>query len=295
MRINPMPSSYNSSAVAPIGDNQAPPRQEVRHLKMTTNATPMYARPQAQLQDLPLATPKLPIPHKSEDQTNVAEESQPLSPQFAALARQRRDLQKLQKELSDRERALSDPGQERVDLARLKSDPLSVLLEAGVTYQQLTDSILANQGNSEINSLKQDFKTFKTGLEEQLSERDQQAEKQALAEMQREATILAAEGDDFELIRGMKKIPDVTKLIKRTWDEDGTILDVREAMQLIEDELLKDVDKVTGFKKVQSKFAPTRPAMQQHQGMRTLTNRDTATAPMSPKARAMAAFLGSLK
>lgn len=296
MKISPLANPYN--AVAPsqstMGDHNTG-THNIRSLKMNTNATPPYERPNPQIAELP-DVQKLPISNSNEGATKVDEETQPLSPQFAALAKQRRDLQKRQKELEDREKALSDPGREKIDLARLKSEPLRVLLEdAGFTWEQLTEQVSNYTGNSQLHTIERKMKDLEEGFESKLSERDQQAERQVLAEMTREAKMLSEQGDDFELIRGMNKIPDVMRLIEQTYKKSGDVLDVREAMQLIEDELLNDVEKVTSLKKVQSKFAPAQPYMQQHQGMRTLTNRDTASVPMSPKQRAMAAFYGQMQ
>ena len=112
--------------------------------------------------------------------------------------------------------------------------------------------------------------------------------------MRREATSLVSQGEDFELIRGTQSVPDVMQLVERTYRETGEVLDIREACQLVEDELFKETQKLAKLKKVQSQFAPIQQQLQPQRGFRTLTNRDTATAPMSAKARALAAFRGEL-
>lgn len=291
MKISPISAPSNSN----YSQDQGPAQPQVRSLKMNTNATPEWQRPVAQVQDLPPAAPKHPNHNQNEDQDNADEVTQPLSPQFAALAKERRALQVMKKQLEDERKAFTEPGQGNVDLARLKSEPMRVLLENGVTYEQLTEAILANPGNPEIYELKKKLQELESGFDEKLSARDQQAQKQVLAEISREVKGLA-EGEEFELIRGMNRADDVVKLIERNFKETGEVLGTREAMQLIEDELMKDIDKYTGFKKVQTKFASPHSQMQSHQqGMRTLTNRDTANAPMSAKQRAMAAFYGQLK
>ncbi len=260
---------------------------------MNTNATPGYVP----------EDPSLPIPDTEEPTEPADEATKPLSPQFAALAKQRRALQVKERELLDREKALTAqvPAQgTSVDLARLKSEPLSVLLEAGVTYEQLTEAILANQNgdSSQIRNLEAKIAALESGFDKKLTDRDSQQEQQVLAEMQREATSLVAEGDTFEMVRETRSVPDVMKLIERTYRDTGEVLDVREALQLVEDELLEESLKLARFQKVQSKLAPPAPPPpppNQHRQMRTLTNRDTASVPMSAKARALAAFNGTLK
>jgi len=281
-------------APSPVGEM---PAQPLRSFRMNTNANPSYMeQTQAQVQELPGIQRSANIESEN-NQANPSEETAPISPQFAAIAKQRRALQVKERELLEREKALSTQSADggAIPLARLTSEPLKVLLENGVTYEQLTNEILANQGNSEINDLKAKINALEQGVDQKLSDRDAQAERQVLSEMKREAEQLAAQGEDFELVRGMGKIPEVMQLIEKTYRASGEVLDVKEALKLVEDELFADIQKITGYNKVRSQFIPQAPQMQRHQGMRTLTNRDTASMPMSAKQRALAAFHGTLK
>lgn len=300
MKISPMGSSANTVGAIPNGAApQAPVIQTPRSLKMNTNATP--GRVEAQIEELP------PAPLTNSDPNDKAEgtpeATEPLSPQFAALAKQRRALQQ-ERQAFEKEKAefqSKAPAQgDSISLADLKANPLSVLLNAGVTYDQLTEAILANQnGNGpEIQALKAEIKALKEGVDKTLTDRDAAAEKQVLAEMEREATRLAAQGEDFELVRETKSIPVVIDLIEKTYRKTGEVLDVAEAMKLVEDDLIEDTLRKAALQKVQSKLAPSEPAPnqpQQRPPMRTLTNRDTAQVPMSRKQRALAAFHGTLK
>jgi hypothetical protein len=297
MKISPVTSAGNTVGAVTTGlDPQVQRMDSIRSVKMNTLATP-----QAQV-ETPAGDPaavSLTIPDTNKDAEVVDEATQPLSPQFAALAKQRRALQVKERELADREKALSTTPPGTVDLAKLKSQPLSVLLEAGVTYEQLTEAILANQSGvtPEINALKSKIKELEEGLDKKFTERDSQAEQQALAAMQREATQLVAEGDTYEMVRETKSLPTVMKLILKTYKDTGEVLDVSDALQQVEDILMEDSLKIANMKKVQSKLAPPQapvPPQQQRQ-TRTLTNRDTATPPLSPKQRALAAFHGTLK
>ncbi len=296
MKISPV-----SSAANPAGDPQVARVQSVRSMRMNTNATP--GRIDAPAAPVPAPDAKLPISDTNDPVEGTVEVTQPLSPQAAALARQRRALQVKERELAEREKAISgqSPVQgDAIDMARLRSEPLSVLLEAGVTYDQLTEAILANQSGSgpEIQALKAELRALKEGVDKTLTDRDANAEKAVLAEMQREATKLAGEGDNFELVRETGSIPQVMQLIERTYRETGEVLDVQEAMQLIEDELITEASKLAALKKVQGRLQPEPAApapLQQQRPMRTLTNRDTAAVPMGRKERALLAFTGQLK
>lgn len=286
MKISPMTSSVNTvGAVEGSGES-------LRSIKMVTNATPGPAGPLEEVQ-------KLTIQDDIEAKP-VDEVTQPISPQLAELARARRALQVKERAIVDREKALESRSQDvnLIDRARLKSDPLGVLLETGVTYDQLTEAILNGQGNAEMAALKAELHALKEGVDKKFVEKDTQAEQQVLAEMRREALRLSSQGEAFEMVRETRSIPDVMKLIERTYRETGEVLETTEALRLVEDELVSRYKKLANLKKVQSQLAPAPAQLQlqpQRQGMRTLTNKDTASPVMTPKARALAAFYGTLK
>jgi len=260
-------------------------------LKMNTNAnpTPDYVSQQANEEPI----------QKSADS---AVTRQPLSPQLALLAKQRRALQR-ERELLNREKARSSQSQTPIiDVAQLKSEPLRVLLDNGVTYEQLTQAILSSQENPEVNALKAEIKSLREGIDKRFTDNETQAEKQVLMQMRMDAQRLVENSSDYELVKATRNVPLVMQLIERTYRQSGEVLDVPEALKLVEDELFKDAQEVAKLKKMQSVYqpisAPQPPQMQSQSrtsGMRTLTNRDTASVPMSPRARALAAFYGQLK
>lgn len=281
MKITPMPAFVPS--VNQTG-NPVPSQENIRVLKMATNATPLqYMSPQGEPAIAQAGA--------------VDEATQPLSPQLAQLAKQRRAIQK-EKEEWEKQKSQQQPARtDVIDLSRLKSEPLKVLLENGVTYDQLTQAILGNQENSEVGTLRQKIEALEKGIDQRFSDKDLQAEKQVMAEMDREAAKLISQSDEYELIRETRSRPLVMKLIERTWKEGQEVLDVPEALRLVEDELFKDQLKLQKIKKLQSQqtLPPQQMTQQRPQGMRTLTNRDTASVPMTAKARALAAFYGTLK
>lgn len=258
-------------------------------------------------ESIPAAPRTLPDPQEQAKQP--AEDTRPLSPQFAALARQRRALQVKERELADRERTLatkqSTPDSNSIPVSALKASPLRVLQENGVSYDQLTEALLAEQNGvtPEISKLKEEIKALKEGFEKNLTDRDSQAEQAALGEIRREAIKLAMQGDAFELVKQENGVPKVVDLIHRTYKKTGEVLDVQEAMQLVEDELLNDALERAQYKKVQAKLRPAAPApaavqspeQQQPKPIRTLTSRDSVAAPMSRRDRAIAAMTGLKK
>lgn len=244
----------------------------------------------------PEASPTNELMSIPDNNETTVEATQPLSPQLAEIAKRRRALQLRERAIAEKEKALqaTNTGSSGgIDVARLKSDPLKVLDEAGVTYDQLTEALLATQGNAEINALKAEINALKEGVDKKFTDRETQAEQQVLAEMKREAERLSSLGEDFELVRETKSIPQVMTLIERTYRETGEVLDVSEALKLVEEELFKDLSRVTSFNKIKSQFAPPpapQPQPKQQMGMRTLKNTDTAPVPLSRRAKALAAW-----
>ncbi len=285
MKISPVPSS-----VVPVVDPSGMPTpsrvESIRTIRMKTGTgSGLEEQPGAELEQGP-------------QNSSVDAATQPLSPQLALLAKQKRALQMKEREIADREKALkTGSGTPTIELARLKSEPLRVLLENGVTYEQLHDAIMAGQGEgtSELQALQAKLDALEKGIDQRFTDSATQQEKAVLAEMEKEAKQLVS-GEDFEMVREMRAVPSVMQLIERTYRESGEVLEVSEALKLVEDELFKDAQRIAGFKKIQAQFQPQQSQPQQRQyGMRTLTNRDTASVPLSAKQRALAAFNGTLK
>jgi hypothetical protein len=277
-------------------DPQVERAQSIRKITMRTNVSPDRVTEEG--------APVEPASTTSDTvgQTNAAVEStQPISPQFAALAKQRRALQVKEREIAEREAKLNNPPENSGDYlskADLLANPLKIF-DAGLTYDQLTEAILKNQGGitPEIQSLKEELKRVKEDVNKTLTDRDEQAEKQVLAEMKREAQSLIQSGDDYEMVRETGSLPHVMDLIHRTYKQTGEVLSVQEALNLVETDLITETLKVANLKKVQSKLAPQPVQQPQSQGkqMRTLTNRDGAGIPLDRRARAIAAMNGTLR
>ncbi len=266
MKISAVPSVVNSTSLMPAPQIATTPERSVE-------------------QELPIL---------DTNETKEPEASQPLSPQFAELAKRRRALQLQERALKEREKALESQGtgSDRIDIARLKNEPLRVLQEAGVTYDQLTEHLLASQEDAKYRELEAKYAALEESVDKKFVDRETQAEQQVLAEMRREAESLIEQDETFELVKATRSVSDVMELIERTYRKTGEVLEVTEALQLVEDHLFEETKRLTGLNKIKSQFAPQAPAPQpqQQMGMRTLKNRDTASIPLSRKARAIAAW-----
>jgi hypothetical protein len=327
MKINPIPNGNNLGNVevgqphskdrvdaakaaflgqeAPVkiteSDNYVDPqvakaKESIRKIKMKTNASPLSAQDLASVE-----VEQSVISDITEQVQATTEETKPLSPQFAALAKQRRALQVKEREIADREKALATKNTSSEDVvskAKIKSDPLSVLQEAGVSYDELTQAILATPVNPEIQALKEEIRALKEGVDGRFTTQAEAQEEAALTEMLVQAEILAKEGDAYEMIRERNAYDQVLRKIYTTYKKTGQVLDVEEVMGQIENQLLDESLKLAGIKKVQSKLVPKEPEVQQQQqfkSIKTLTSRDNARPVLDRKARALAAFHGTLK
>lgn len=275
------------------GNPQADKAQEsIRKLKMRTN----YSTDRdSVVAESPVVDEVEPVVDTNKE---VIEVTKPLSPQAAMLQKQRRQLQ-LERAEFEKQKTATTQGMISAEL--LKQSPLKTLLDNGVTYDQLTQDILSNQNGAspEIQELKNELKSLKNEVKTSFETQQSQAEESALTEMLLQAEDLAKEGDTYELIRGRDAYDRVLTHIYDTYKKTNRVVDVATAMNKVENELLEEALKYGEYSKVKSKFAPqplqAAVTAKTPPGLRTLTARNTATAPLSARQRAMAAFNGTLK
>jgi len=255
-----------------------------------------------------------------------------LSRQFALLARQERQarLQREQanREIKAREQALSAKEAElnakfsaQPDLSkyiprdRLKEDALSVLDEAGISYEALTQQILGRQPTDP--RVQATISKLEAKIA-QLEEANEQSQKSAVESQQAQynAAVKQIEMDvkamvdsdpEFETIKAAKQTREVVKLITETYKKDGILLSNEEAAKAIEEELISRALSYTKIGKIQKRLAQnSTPAKTQasqpvsqskaesQPQMKTLTNAASSTRKLSAKERAILAFKGEL-
>lgn len=308
----------------PRAERQETTTEKLRRIRMNTNATPgprEYAQPAeiaraAQTEALPGATVTTDNPDTGEPALATSEDNKPLSPQFAALAKQKRAAQLKEAELTAREERLktteATPRMSADEIKeRIKADALGFVLENGATWEQLTAEVTrSTEGGGPAltkveTDLRKEIKRLETVIEAQgktVNEKWDTARTQELASIQKEADAIIAADDAYQMIRDTKSNADVSRLIKRVLDEEGVFLDAKEALDLLENDLLQEGLKYGRISKVQKAAQPA-PAPQaatsassqdgiRRQVMRTLTNRDNASTPMNRRDRMLAAALG---
>jgi hypothetical protein len=182
------------------GDDQADRvKPNVRSIKMNTQRSTNREEPileEEQIEEAVSSTGGI-------NEQATVEATQPLSPQFAALAKEKRAAQLLKAEaqkLMEQAKSMQAGAADSIPLSRLKSETLKVLQEQGALtpefYNAMTEHLMGNQGgiNPEIQALKEEIAALKKGVDETFITKEGQAEEAALTEMLYEAENLAKEG-----------------------------------------------------------------------------------------------------
>lgn len=252
-----------------------------------------------------------------------------LSRQFAQLARQERALrakaQQQEQALQVREQALKAKEEQLaakdtqyrdgyISRDRLKQDALSVLDEAGVSYDELTQQIISRQPTdprvtatiskleAKIAQLEANNEASQTSFKEQQQANYQAAVKQI---KQDAVNLVKSNPQEYEAIAKKGTVKDVVELIERTFQKDGTVLSVEEAAQAVENELIEEALKYQELTKIKQRMtkasATSTSSIQKTQAqqtqtpMKTLTNATSSTRPLTVRERAIAAMEGRLK
>lgn len=230
--------------------------------------------------------------------------SEPLSPQFVALAKQERMIRKARMEQKAREDAWKQDQAKFISKDELLADPLKVLSEAGITYDKLTESQLSQLNPDPNQALLDQIAELKArleGVDETFKKRDSQAYDAALNQIRSDVGLLVDSDPAFETIKATGQSEDVVDLIKRVFDAEGTVLPVEEACKLVEDKLVdrefERVQKISQLSKIKSRMEP--PAeipeeatlgQQPTIKTQTLTNQGSLQRPLSARERAILAF-----
>lgn len=205
----------------------------------------------------PLTPEATPAPAKSEDF---------LSPKFAALARQQKLIREEQRRFQAEKAAFKAEAEELAKVKgwqdRLKQNPLEVLTEAGLSYDQLTQSMLSqpDQGDPLTQKLQRDLLALQKKQDEAAESIKKEAEDRrnaALNQIRNDVKILVSSNEDFETIKSEGAEDAVVELIEQTYMKDKMLMKVDAAAKEVEEYLIENALRVARLKKVQSRLNPT--------------------------------------
>lgn len=244
---------------------------------------------------------------------------EPLSSQYAVLARKEKALRAREQQLRSREDAAKKAAEaatqpkaptfdesKYVSRDKLLEDTIGTLSELGLSYDDLTQRALAGPSPEQLQQ-----QTYIKKLEARLAQieekqqetvktfeqRDLEAKNQTVSQLRNETKRLVESNEAFETIKETNSVNDVVELIERTFAEDGYIMSVEEAAQAVEDHLVEEAMKLTRIKKIQQKLQSATAATKQtdapkQQQVKTLTNSMGTSRQLSARDRALLAFRG---
>jgi hypothetical protein len=311
------PTAAPAPTAQPMGDVEPPPSGAI-HADPTAETMGAEA-PDASAPAAALA------PAPSTDAARVAgtpapveASSEPVSTQFAVLARKERQVRKAQQDLQAARDAWKQEQAQYIKRDQLTGpDALNTLAELGLTNDRLVELQLS-QANPDPNA---DLLTKIASLEARLAkvdetfkERDDIQVQQALRQIKSDVQLLVNSDPAFEMIAATESVDEVVDLIKKVFDAEGVVLSVEDAASQVEEKLVEReydrVQRLTQLQKIKSRLAPkpqdaspqgvaaaaaTPPPQQPAQPTATtLTNSGARTRPMSPRDRAVARLKGDL-
>lgn len=233
--------------------------------------------------------------------------STPLSPQLAALARQEQQIRKARQELKAAQDAWKQDQANYIPKQQLTSDTLKVLADLGITNDKLVE-LQINQASpadpnqaliNEISELKKQLQGITDPENGTFAQRDKQAYEQAVEQIRNDTKLLVESNPSYGTIKSENRINDVVELITSVFNEEGKILDVEEAAQLVEDKLAdnlyKQYERISQYEKIKARLGrqaeapaeanPVQPTQQNR--VNTLTNEGTSSRPLSARDRAV--------
>lgn len=223
---------------------------------------------------------------------------EPVSAQFAALARKEKALRARamqdQAKIKAREEALatreaqikaqeSEYSTKYIPKDRLQQDTLNALADAGLSYEQITELMINQQSanpqydhkikslEAKIEQMRLDSEASKKSFQEQTAEQ----EKAVLNQIGYDVRKAVKGNPEFESIEKTNSFQDVVDLIESVYKKgiegdpeypSGTVLDVYEAAKMVEKEIEEDLYKyATSINKIQKRLSPKQVAQAQAQ------------------------------
>lgn len=220
-------------------------------------------------------------------QANPPDQKSPDAQRLEALARResqiRRESQRVAQERQQTEALKTQLLQQQAENQRLRGwaerfyrEPIQVLNEAGVHGDVITQGLLnqpsrdhmsIRQLQSQIAQLAEQNKSLETKITDGQTSSYEQAKTQVKADAK---SLFATDATSYEACsaNGEFAIEAIVELIEQTMEKEERLLSVKEAADLVENELIEEAVKFAGLKKVQTKLGAantTPPAGQQRQ------------------------------
>ena len=218
---------------------------------------------------------------------------------FAALSRKEKQIRaqeaKVQQQMAELEAKVKalESGRTEVETFkalpdRLKREPLKVLEEQGLTFEQLAQMVL-NDGKPTQDMVLAEYdkkvmsriEELQKKIEEKEKQEQEQKYEQAIQAFQTQLSDFIEQTPDYELIRANNGMEIVFDVIERHHEETGEIMSNKEACDAVEEYLLEEAKKLVDREKVKKLLQPQqpeKPAAPSGKAPPTLSNAQAAQA-----------------
>lgn len=266
-------------------------------VKMLQAAMDGVEQPVAETQ--PEVQPEPPKAEPSPEEEKFAAKFAALSRKEKAVRQRELQLQQQMQQLEQRLKQMEEQSKQVENFKqlpdRLKKEPLKVLEESGLKFEQLAEMVLNDGKPTQDMVLSEYEKKFMSRMEElekKLAEKEakEQQEKYdaAINQFQAQLVDFIGQTPDYELIRANDAGDLVYQVIEEHHAETGQILSNKEACDAVEEYLLEEAKKLVDREKVKKLLQPqppSKPAAQTGKSSPTLSNAQAAQASKPQAAR----------
>lgn len=236
---------------------------------------------------------------KAEPTPEQKAQEEKFAARFAALSRKEKQIRaqeaKIQQQMADLEAKIKalETGRTEVETFkslpdRLKKEPLKVLEEQGLTFEQLAQMVL-NDGKPTQDMMLAEYdkkvmsriEELQKKIEEKEKQEQEQKYEQAIQAFQTQLTDFIEQTPDYELIRANSAMEIVFDVIEQHHAETGEIMSNKEACDAVEEYLLEEAKKLVDREKVKKLLQPQqpeKPAAPSGKAPPTLSNAQAAQA-----------------
>lgn len=261
--------------------------------------------------DTPVLTPN--NPQIAEPKNATAEAPNPQMEAFARKEKQLRNMQiKMQQEKQALESKLKQYETDYIPRSKFKEDPMSVLNDAGISYEQLSEMVLnaPNMNDPTTRALMNKIKALEDKQNQTVRQQEESTKaqyQQAVKQIGNEIKMLVDSDAEYSTVKEAGMQDAVLELIEQTFQNEGYLMEVHEAAKQVENHLVEQALKLANIEKVKSKLnsqlqKPVEP-VQNKAGTQPQIKTLTQNMPSQPakrlsekerKERALAAFYGKL-
>jgi hypothetical protein len=164
---------------------------------------------------------------------------EPVSPHFAALARKEKQVRQAQQELKSAQQAWQQEQGNFISREQLVADPMKVLSELGIDYNKIVEFELARINPDPNQALLDKIVQLEGRLskvDDTFKQRDDIELQAALKQIRSDVDLLVDSDAAYETIKATGAAADVVELIRRVFDQDGTVMPLEEAARAVEGE-----------------------------------------------------------